>query len=121
MLLFEFMPYIIHSLHNTGDTLNKVGYTPSLACAVGSSLGNLTLALSTFEEPAFHRTHGWDLKNFDMNVQFFSFVEDLEIRSLIVEVHEKFCLDVKRDADLFPVSIIQGDCNVSHQWFLLLS
>jgi Ser/Thr protein kinase RdoA (MazF antagonist) len=86
--------------------------TPKVIVNLGYSLGSISKSLVNFEHRAFHRTHSWDLKNFESTyTNFTPFIEEEDIRCLLDEVFKRFSKDVIPNAHLFHKSVIMGDCN----------
>jgi Ser/Thr protein kinase RdoA (MazF antagonist) len=79
---------------------------------LGYSLGSISKSLVNFKHDAFHRTHAWDLKNFESTYKNFNpFIEEEDVRCLLDKVFERFSKDVIPNAHLFHKSVIMGDCN----------
>ena len=99
-----------------GPTLNKAGKptetTPKLITNLGFALGSVTNSLRTFDHPAFHRKHTWDLQNFESVSAIFSvYIEEPDISLLVNEVLSRFKSRVVPNSNMFRRSVIMGDCN----------
>ena len=99
-----------------GPTLNKAGKptetTPKLITNLGFALGSISNSLRTFDHPAFHRKHSWDLQNFESVSAIFSvYIEEPDISLLVNEVLSRFKSRVVPNSNIFRRSVIMGDCN----------
>ena len=99
-----------------GITLNKAGKptetTPKLITNLGFALGSITNSLKSFDHPAFHRRHSWDLQNFESVSAIFSvYIVEPDISHLVNEVLSRFKNLVVPDSNIFRLSVIMGDCN----------
>lgn len=99
-----------------GSTLNEIeeitDSTPVLTVSLGYALGSVSNSLRNFDHPSFHRTHSWDLRNFESVAATFSqYIEEHDIRDLVTVVVQRFVSEVIPSSQSFRKSIIMGDCN----------
>jgi Ser/Thr protein kinase RdoA (MazF antagonist) len=91
--------------------MNSTGCTPQLLSSLGATLGSLTRSVATYDHPAFHRVHAWDLANFNQAVHFADYIEDEDIRAMVKTTHSHFVGSVLPMSQSLRKSVIMGDCN----------
>jgi hydroxylysine kinase len=94
-----------------GSTLSAHGSDLQLLTEVGRAVGTATNALAGFDHPAFHRYHLWDLQQFQHVRPFVSSISDPATRERVQHVLSTFQEEVIPEAELFPRSVLLGDCN----------
>eukprot|EP01034_Spumella_vulgaris_P021428 gene21428-27458_t len=78
---------------------------------VGTALSAIYASLDSFDHPALHRTHLWDLAQFSVSIGLAQHVDDDAVRSAISSVYNEYQEEVLPTASALPCSVIMGDCN----------
>jgi Ser/Thr protein kinase RdoA (MazF antagonist) len=78
---------------------------------VGRALVEIHHALASFDHIALHRTHMWDVAQFDITYPLVEHIDCPVVRNVIHSVHKAYQLKVESVRAELPHSIIMGDCN----------
>ncbi len=101
--LIEFVPGI------PWGEVNKRGI--DLWHDLGYKLASLDLALSTFDDPALHRTHRWDLTAASQHRSKIPLVQDEEKRHILEWMFHLYAANAIPQLDDLPHAIIHSDAN----------
>lgn len=78
---------------------------------LGRGIGDVTVALSGFDHPAFHRFHLWDLTQMDTSMPLIDYVDNPAVRDCIRLIHHAFKTHVEPVSGDLPRAVIMADCN----------
>ena len=102
---------LFHWVH--GNILQGCIITPTIQAEIGLALGNVFIALQGFDATSFHRTHMWDLAQFDLSYStLLQYVDDPSLQSTISAVynyHQEKVVPIATAS--FERSVIMADCN----------
>lgn len=95
----------------SGTTLSRVTPTLDLMVQLGRGIGDVTVALSGFDHPAFHRFHLWDLTQLGTSMPLIDYVDSPAVRECIRSIHHAFKTQVEPVSQSLPRAVIMADCN----------
>lgn len=80
---------------------------------LGQAIGAVSQCLLGFIHPAFHRTHMWDLAQFESyhTMKYLEYVDDEEVKLCISNNYHVYIQQVLPIANQLPRSVIMADCN----------
>lgn len=94
-----------------GDTMFDVGSSCTLLVSTGHALAIVTKVLVKFDHSSFHRTFAWDLRNFSAVKGFVDFIDDADVKALVIRTLAHFDEHIVPASGEFRQSVILGDCN----------
>ena len=94
-----------------GVTMSEVGGNESTLEAAGAFLGSMATALLSFDHPALHREHAWDIRRTLAIREFIPHIIDERRRSLVLAVLRAFESEVLPYDVSLPRAVIMGDFN----------
>ena len=95
-----------------GDSLQNISdISEGLRTSVGRSVAALGQSLATFDHPAAHRSHRWDLTRADQHKGAMDLLRDPQQRALLEWAFEQWSSKAAAYFDRLPWQFIHGDLN----------